>query len=124
MCILKDVNMMSVSDDASNRKLATGSGNSKSKLLPKENGNDASQNVNDRVPVSTDGANKGLSMENSSPAWLSKTEHDPGPKRIKLPPVTVPENAKRKQKRITNKNLNQGSKGKLNTAIEPLQEET
>lgn len=121
---LSDVNMMSVSDDASNRKLATGSGNSKSKLLPKENGNDASQNANDRVPVSTDGANKGLSMENSSPAWLSKTEHDPGPKRIKLPPVTVPENAKRKQKRITNKNLKQGSKGKLNTAIEPLQEET
>lgn len=97
--------MMSVSDDASNRKLATGSGNSKSKLLPKENGNDASQNANDRAPV-------------------SKTEHDPGPKRIKLPPVTVPENAKRKQKRITNKNLKQGSKGKLNTAIEPLQEET
>ena len=116
--------MMSVSDDASNRKLATGSGNCKSKLLPKENGNDASQNANDRVPVSTDDANKGLSMENSSPAWLSKTEHDPGPKRIKLPPVTVPENAKRKQKRITNKNLKQGSKGKLNTAIEPLQEET
>lgn len=40
MYILKDVNMMFVFDDVSNRKFVIGSGNSKFKFLFKENGND------------------------------------------------------------------------------------
>ncbi|XP_022779945.1 adhesion G protein-coupled receptor L4-like [Stylophora pistillata] len=121
--MLSDVNMMSVSDDANNGNLATGSGRVKSNLALEENGSKASQNVNDQAPVTSSCASKTLSVESSSPAWLSK-KHDPGPKRIKLPPVTVPETAKRNHKRIKDKNFKQKSKGKLNSAIEPLQEET
>ena len=72
MCVLKDVNMMSVSDDANNGNLATGSGSVKSNLALEENGNKASQNVNDQAPVTSSCASKTLSVKSSSPAWLPR----------------------------------------------------
>ena len=124
MCILKDVNMMSLSDDTNNSHLAVDGGDVKSNLPFEGNDNQAFHNANGQAHLTPNGADKTVSEGSPSPAWLSKDHNPPGPSKVKLPPVTVPVNTKRKHKRITNKNLNkQGSRGKLSTAIEPLQEE-
>lgn len=120
LCIFKDVNMMSLSDDTTNSQLAVDGDNVKSSPPSEEN---AHHESNEQADVKPSGTCKTASDQSPSPAWLSK-EPSRWPAKVKLPPVTVPANKKRKQKRVPNKNPRENSKGKLNIAIEPLQEET
>ena len=99
--------MMSLSDDPTSRQLAVDGDNIECSPVSEKN-----------APRESD-----EQAREHCPAWLSK-EPTEGSAKVKLPPVTVPANKKRKQKRVLNKNPRQNSKGKLNAAIEPLQEET
>lgn len=101
--------MMSLSDDTTNVKPG---------LASEENVHHGS---NEEATVKPNGTYS--EPRCPSPAWLSR-EPSQGSAKIKLPPVTIPVNKKRKHQRVTNKNPKQNSRGKLNTAIEPLQEET
>ena len=117
LCIFKDVNMMSLSDDPSSQ-LAVDGGNIKyshvsEKKAPHESDEQADAKPSGTCPTARE----------HCPAWLSK-EPSEGSAKVKLPPVTVPANKKRKQKRVLNKIPRQKSKGKLNAVVEPLQEET
>lgn len=109
---LQGVNMMSVSEDTHTSELATNGVRVKSTLPPDENRN--KQEKGDVTP------NKATSEHRAAPAWLDK-ETNQGPSKLKLPPVTVPGNKKRKGQQ--HRNPGQNSKGKLNVAIEPVQEE-
>ena len=108
--------MMSLSDDTTNSQLAL-------------NGATVKQNVhhdstNGEAVVTPDGTlNTASEPRCPSPAWLSR-EPSQSSAKVKLPPVTIPVNKKKKQKRDTNKNPKHNSKGKLNVAIEPLHEES
>lgn len=117
--------MMSISEDTSNSQSAVEGVNVKSSLPSEENPRRAHQDTNGQADVTPNGTIKTTNGHGLSPAWLSM-EHNQGPTKVKLPPVTVPGNKKRKPKRVTNKTPRQSSKGKLhvNTSIEPLQEET
>ena len=117
LCIFKDVNMMSLSDDPTNSNSAMDGDNIKCIPASEKNAPHESNEQADVKPSGTCPAAK-----EQSPAWLSK-EPTEGSAKVKLPPMTVPAN-KRKQKRVLNKKQTQNSKGKLNRAIEPLQEET
>ena len=118
LCIFKDVNMMSVSDDPTNSQLAVDSDNVKCSPVSETNAPHESDKQVDVKPSGTCPTDR-----EHCPAWLSN-EPTEGTAKVKLPPVTIPANKKRKQKRVLNKNPTQNSKGKLTTAIEPLQEET
>lgn len=118
LCIFKDVKMMSHSDDPTNSQPAVDGDNIEcspvsEKNAPHESDKQADVNPSGTCPTARE----------HCPTWLSK-EPTEGSAKIKLPPVTVPANKKRKQKRVLNKNPRQNRKGKLTTVIEPLQEET
>ena len=115
LCIFKDVNMMSLSDDPINSQLAVDDDNTKCSPVSEKSAPDEQADVNPSGTSPT--------AREYCPAWLSK-EPTEGSAKVKLPPVTVAANKKRKQKRVLNKNPRQNSKGKLNAAIEPLREET
>ena len=109
---------MSLSDDPTNRQLAVDGDNIECSPVSEKNAPRESDEQADVKPSGTC-----PTAREHCPAWLSK-EPTEGSAKVKLPPVTVPANKKRKQKRVLNKNPRQNSKGKLNAAIEPLQEET
>ena len=108
--------MMSLSDDPTHSQLAVDSDTVKSSPA-------SEKKALHRIREQADAQPCGTCPTEDCPAWLSK-EPTEGSAKVKLPPVTIPANKKRKQKRVLNKNPGQSSKGKLNTAIEPLKEET
>ena len=118
LCIFKDVNMMALSDDPNSRHLVEDGDNVKCSPVSEKNAPHESDEQADAKPSGTF-----PTAREQCPAWFSK-EPTEGSAKVKLPPVTVPANKKRKQKRVLNKIPRQNSKGKLNAAIEPLQEET
>lgn len=109
--------MMSLSDDRSSQ-LAVDGDNIKYSHVSEKNAPHESDEQADTKPSGTC-----PTAREHCPAWLSKEPRE-GSAKVKLPPVTVPANKKRKQKRVLNKIPRQNSKGKLNAVIEPLQEET
>ena len=120
LCIFQDMNMMSVSDVPTNSQPAVDGDNIECNPVSEKN---APRESDEKALIKPSGPCP--TAREHCPAWLSKepTEGSAHTK-VKLPPVTVPANKRRKHKRVLNKNLGQNSKGKLNTAIEPLQEET
>ena len=112
------MNMMSVSDDPTYSQPAVDGDNIECSPVSEKN---APSESDEQAEVKRSGTCP--TAREHCPAWLSK-EPTEGSAKVKLPPVTVPANKRRKHKRVLNKNLTQNRKGKLNTAIEPLQEET
>ena len=102
---------MSLSEDAYNGKLALNGGQVEPSPPPEEN-----HNTHEQTDITP---SKIANEHRAPPAWLER-ETSQGSFKVKLPPVTVPVNKKRK-KHHSNKREN--SKGKLNAAIEPVQEE-
>lgn len=110
--------MMSLSEDPTNSQLAVDSDTVKCSPASEKKALHRSREQADVQPRGACPTDK-----EDCPAWLSE-EPTEGSAKVKLPPVTIPANKKRKQKRVLNKNPGQKSKGKLNIAIEPLKEET
>jgi len=103
--------MMSLSEDTHKSELATNAVQVKSSPPAEENHNIHEQT--DTIP------DKAANEHRALPAWLDK-ESNQRPSKVKLPPVAASANKKRKRH---TKNPRENSKGKLNTAIEPVQEE-
>lgn len=115
------MNMMSLSAGTTNTQFAVDGVTVKPTLAPEENAYHASNREAVVTPKDTHETASGPRYP--PPAWLSREPSQESGK-IKLPPVTVPAKKKTKQQKVTNKTPKHNSKGKLNTAIEPLQEET
>ena len=104
--------MMSLSEDTYNGELALNGGQVEPRPQPEEN-----HNTREQADITP--ANKAANEHQAPPAWLER-QTSQGSFKVKLPPVTAPGNKKKKKH---HRNPRQNSKGKLNAAIEPVQEE-